>query len=265
MTVSALSTDARFAGKVAIITGAAQGIGAAVARGFIAEGGAALLADVRAEQLASLARALGERAAPFMLDVTDAAGWDAAVAEVVRRFGPLTHLFNIAGISESAHIENAAPDHWSRIMAINLTGPYLGCRAAVPAMAAGGQQGCAIVNIGSMLGLRPTAAFVAYSASKAGVAALTKSVALHCAAAGYPIRVNAVHPGATLTPMVSDVLDGMAGDRGSNAARFAEKLPMKRLGTAQEVTDAVLFLASDAAAFITAADLPVDGGGAHRE
>lgn len=254
-----------FAGKVAIVTGAAQGIGATVARGFVAGGGSVLLADMRKDQIDALCAELGSRADAFVLDVTDETGWAGAVAQAQDRFGPLTHLFNVAGISESANIEAASPEHWARIMAVNLTGPYLGCRAAVPAMAAGGAAGCAIVNVGSMLGLRPTAAFAAYSASKAGVAALTKSVALHCAASGYPIRVNAVHPGGTLTPMVEAVLDTMPGDRGANALRFAEKLPMKRLGEVQEVADAVLFLASDAAGFITAADLPVDGGGANRE
>lgn len=116
-----------------------------------------------------------------------------------------------------------------------------------------------------MLALRPTADFPAYSASKAGVAALTKSVALHCARRNYPIRVNAVHPGAIHTPMVDDVLDTMAGDRVANARRFADKLPLQRLGQADEVAQAVLFLASREARFITAADLPVDGGGANRE
>ena len=259
------SLASRFAGKVAIVTGAAQGIGAAVARGFVAGGGAVLLADRRKDQIDALSDELGSSAAPFVLDVTEETGWAGAVAHAQERFGPLTHLFNVAGISEAANIEAATPDHWERIMAVNLTGPYLGCRAAVPAMVAGGVSGCAIVNIGSMLGLRPTAGFPAYSASKAGVAALTKSVALHCAASGYPIRVNAVHPGGTLTPMVEAVLDTMPGDRAANAARFAEKLPMRRLGDVQEVADAALFLASDAAGFITAIDLPVDGGGANRE
>lgn len=256
---------ARFAGQVALVTGAAQGIGAATARGFVAGGGAVVLADIRADGLAALSAELGDAALPVTLDVTDAAGWDAAVTLTQRHFGRLTHLFNVAGISAAADIEQADPAHWARIMAINLTGPYLGCRAAIPAMVASSADDCAIVNVGSMLALRPTADFPAYSASKAGVAALTKSVALHCARRNYPIRVNAVHPGAIHTPMVDDVLDTMAGDRVANARRFADKLPLQRLGQADEVAQAVLFLASREARFITAADLPVDGGGANRE
>lgn len=255
----------RFAGKVAIVTGAAQGIGAAVAKGFVAGGGQVLLADLRVEALTSMVDALGEVAAPFGLDVRDEGGWSAAVAQALSRFGRLTHLFNVAGISEAADIEAATPMHWARIMAVNLTGPYLGCRAAIPAMVASQSEGCAIVNVGSMLALRPSGAFAAYSASKAGLAALTKSVALHCARKGYPIRVNAVHPGGTATPMVDDVLDGMAGDRMENVRKFAEKLPMQRLGKAEEVAEAILFLASQAGGFITASDLAVDGGGANRE
>ena len=253
-----------FAGKSAIVTGAASGIGAAVARGFVAQGGRALLADRNRIAAMALAEDLGPLAIPFELDVTDEQGWARAVA-TAGEAGPLTHLFNVAGISESADIEAATPDHWGRIMAVNLTGPYLGCRAAIPAMVAGGSADCAIVNIGSMLALRPTAAFPAYSASKAGLAALTKSVALHCAKRGYPIRVNAVHPGGTRTPMVEAVLDTMSGDREANAARFAEKLPLQRLGTPDDVAAAVLFLASPAAGFVTAMDFPVDGGGSARE
>lgn len=259
------SADARFAGQVALVTGAAQGIGAATARGFVAGGGRAVLADIRADGLAALAADLGAAALPVTLDVSDAAGWDAVVAAAQQHFGRLTHLFNIAGISGAADIEHADPAHWAAILAVNLTGPYLGCRAAIPALVASGSDDCAIVNVGSMLALRPTADFPAYSASKAGVAALTKSVALHCARRNYPIRVNAVHPGAVHTPMVDAVLDTMAGDRLANARRFADKLPLQRLGQADEVAQAVLFLASREARFITAADLPVDGGGANRE
>lgn len=258
-------SSARFSGAVAIVTGAAQGIGAAVAHGFVAGGGKVVLADVRVDAAAERARALGADAVPFQLDVTDEQGWTDAVALAVSSFGGISHLFNVAGISEAADIEAASPAHWARIMAINLTGPYLGCRAVIPAMLASKAAACAIVNVGSMLALRPAAGFAAYSASKAGLAALTQSVALHCAQRGYPIRVNVVHPGGTRTPMVEQVLDTMSGDREANARRFAQKLPMQRLGLPDEVADAILFLASDAAAFITATGLSVDGGGASRE
>jgi 3alpha(or 20beta)-hydroxysteroid dehydrogenase len=259
------SASVRFEGQVALVTGAAQGIGAATARGFAAGGGRVVLADVRAQAVASLAAELGDAASDAVLDVTDPSAWEAAVAKAQAQFGGLTHLFNVAGISTAANIEQATPEHWDSILAVNLTGPFLGCRTAIPAMVASGDEACAIINVGSMLALRPSADFPAYSASKAGLTALTKSVALHCARQGYPIRVNAVHPGAIQTPMVDDVLDGMTGDRAANAKRFAEKLPLQRLGQAEEVARSVLFLASREASFITAADLPVDGGGANRE
>ncbi|MDE2619256.1 MAG: SDR family oxidoreductase [Sphingomonadales bacterium] len=254
-----------FAGRVALISGAAQGIGAATARGFVAGGGRAVLADCNGPGVAALAAELGPAAVAVTLDVTDEAGWAGAVGEAVARFGRLTDLFNVAGISAAGDIEAADPAHWARIMAVNLTGPYLGCRAALPALVASGSADCSIVTVGSMLALRPTAGFAAYSAAKAGVTALTRSVALHCAAKSYPVRVNAVHPGGTHTPMVDAVLDGMSGDRAANARRFAAKLPLGRLGLAEEVAAAILFLASPAAGFITAIDLPVDGGGSNRE
>lgn len=256
--------SARFAGKVALITGAAQGIGAAAAHGFVAGGGHVLLADVQEAAVAALAERLGDAARHVRLDVTREQDWQTGVTSALVHFGRLTHLFNVAGISEPGHVESTAPDQWARIMAINLTGPYLGCRAAIPAMAATSAD-CAIVNVGSMLALRPSAAFAAYSASKAGLAALTKSAALHCAAQGYAIRVNAVHPGGTRTPMLEAVLDAMPRDRAAAAQTFADKLPMRRLGTADEVADAILFLASDAARFTTGTDLTVDGGGSYRE
>lgn len=259
------STAARFSGQVALVTGAAQGIGAAVARGFVAGAGKVVLADVCEAGVNRLAAELGDTARPMVLDVTDPAQWSSAMAEVQAQFGKLTHLFNVAGISAAADVEQATTEHWEKILRVNLTGPFLGCRVAIPAMVASGEDNCAIVNVGSMLALRPGADFPAYSASKAGLAALTKSVALHCARRTYPIRVNAVHPGAIHTPMVDDVLDTMTGDRDANARKFASKLPMGRLGQAGEVANAVLFLASREAQFMTAVDVPVDGGGANRE
>ena len=258
------AASGRFAGQVALITGAAQGIGAAAARGFAAGGGCVLLADVQGLAVASLAEELGDKARSVRLDVVREEDWQAAIAAVLDHFGRLTHLFNVAGISEPGNVESTAPDQWARTMEINLTGPYLGCRTAIPAMVASGAD-CAIVNVGSMLALRPSAAFAAYSASKAGLAALTKSVALHCAARGYAVRVNAVHPGGTQTPMLEAVLDALPQDRAVATQSFADKLPMKRLGTADEVADAILFLASDAARFTIGTDLTVDGGGSYRE
>jgi 3alpha(or 20beta)-hydroxysteroid dehydrogenase len=249
-----------FHGKVAVITGAADGIGAATARHFIARGGRALLCDVQTDKVRALTGELGDVAAGFTLDVAVADQWAAAVAKAKSQFGKLTTLFNIAGISEPGDIETLDLESWDRTLAVNLSGPAYGCKYAIPAMAASGEAG-AIVNVGSMLALRASAGFAAYAASKAGLASLGRSVALHCAAKGYAIRVNTVHPGGIRTPMVERYLQT---DPALEAV-FAASHPMGRIGEADEVVSAILFLASDAASFITGTDLPVDGGGQIRE
>lgn len=250
----------QFGGKVAIITGAADGIGAETARRFVTLGGKVLLCDIQAEKVAALAAELGDAAAAFALDVAQARQWERAVAQAVSHFGKLTMVVNNAGISEPGDIEAMDLDSWDRTLAINLSGPAYGCKYAIPAIAASGEAG-AIVNIGSMLALRAGAGFAAYSASKAGLSALTKSIALHCAAKRYPIRVNAVHPGAIRTPMVDRYLQRDA----ALEAVFAASHPIGRIGEKSEVAQAILFLLSDAASFITGADLPVDGGSQIRE
>jgi 3alpha(or 20beta)-hydroxysteroid dehydrogenase len=249
-----------FNGKVAIITGAADGIGEQTARQFVALGGKALLCDLQVEKISALADVLGDSALAFPLDVSIADHWQKAVAQCTDHFGKVTTLLNIAGISEPGDIETMGLESWDRILAINLSGPAYGCKYAVPAIAASGEEG-AIVNVGSMLALRASGGFAAYTASKAGLAALSKSVALHCAAKGYPIRVNTIHPGAIRTPMTERYLEM---DPALETV-FAASHPMGRIGESFEVTNAILFLASNASSFITGADLPVDGGSQIRE
>ena len=250
-------------GKVALISGGAEGIGAAVARQFVGAGGAVMIGDVQADKAAALAAALGAQAASVSLDVRDLAQWENAVETTLARFGKLTHLFNIAGISEPGTTQEVALESWDRTLAINLNGTLYGCRAAIPAMVASGES-CAIVNTGSMLALRPGAMFVAYCASKAAVTALTKCVALDCAAKGYKIRANTVHPGAIRTPMFERYLEAFPGSAEEAEAMFAANHPMGRVGEADEVASAMMFLASDAASFTTGVDFTVDGGGNFR-
>jgi 3alpha(or 20beta)-hydroxysteroid dehydrogenase len=249
-----------FAGKVAIITGAADGIGADTARQFVALGGKALLCDLQVDKISALADVLGASASAFPLDVSIADHWQKAVAQCADHFGKVTTLLNIAGISEPGDIETMDLESWDRIVAINLSGPAYGCKYAIPAIVASGEEG-AIVNVGSMLALRASAGFAAYTASKAGLAALTKSIALHCAAKGYPVRVNSVHPGAIRTPMTERYLEMDP----ALETIFIANHPMGRIGESTEVTNAILFLASNASSFITGADLPVDGGSQIRE
>jgi 3alpha(or 20beta)-hydroxysteroid dehydrogenase len=250
-------------GKVALISGGAEGIGAEVARQFVAAGGKVMLGDIQAETLAKTVASLGDAAAGIALDVRDLAQWEAAVAATVAKFGKLTTLFNIAGISEPGGVTEVPLDSWDRTLAINLSGTMYGCRAAIPAMV-DSKEPCAIINTGSMLALRPGAMFVAYSATKAAVTALSKSIALDVAAKGWPIRVNTVHPGAIRTPMYERYIaaTGLPYDQGE--AIFVASHPMGRVGEADEVAQAMMFLASDAASFTTGSDVTVDGGSAVR-
>ena len=252
----------RLEGKVALISGGEEGIGAAVARLFVAEGGSVMLGDIQLGKAQALASELGVKADAVTLDVRDSAQWDAAVAATTAKYGKLTLLCNIAGISEPGTVAEMERDVWERSLAINLTGTFNGCRAALPAIAASGAPG-AIVNTGSMLALRVGAGFGAYCASKAAVTALSKVIALECAAAGWPIRVNTVHPGAIRTPMFERHLAGFPS-REAGEAVFAASHPLGRVGEAEEVAQAFLFLASDEASFTSGADLTVDGAGTIR-
>lgn len=250
----------RMDGRVALISGGAEGIGAEVARRFVAEGASVMFGDIQLGKTEALATSLGTRAAAISLDVTRLDQWEAAVAATVARFGKITNLCNIAGISEPGSILDAPLESWARTIDINLNGTFNGCRAAIPALVASGEQ-CAIVNVGSMLALRPGGGFAAYCASKAAVTTLTKCVALDCAEKGWPIRANTVHPGAIRTPMFERYLELVPGSPQEVEAMFVTSHPMGRVGEAGEVADAILFLSSSEASFTTGSDLPVDGGG----
>jgi len=249
----------RLDGKVALISGGAEGIGGTVGRLFASEGACVVLGDVQIDKAQALAHDIGDRAMAVPLDVRDPAQWTAAVDAAVAHFGKLTVLCNIAGISEPGSVTAMPAEVWDRTLAINLSGTMNGMRAALPAIAASGEPG-AVVNTGSMLALRVGAGFGAYCASKAAVTALSKVAALECAAAGWPIRVNTVHPGAIRTPMFARYL-ASAPDAAAMEAMFAANHPMGRVGEPEEVARAFLFLASDEASFTSGVDLTVDGAG----
>ena len=251
----------RLRGKVALISGGAEGIGAETARRFVAEGASVMLGDIQLDKAQALAAELGDAAAAVKLDVTVLADWEAAVAATVARFGKLTNLCNIAGISEPGSVTEVGLDSWRRTIDINLNGTFNGCRAAIPALAACGEP-AAIVNTGSLLALRPGANFAAYCASKAGVTALTKTIALDVAGKG--IRANTVHPGAIRTPMFERYLTNTPGTVDEVEAAFASVHPLGRVGEAIEVANAIVYLSSDESSFTSGADLTVDGGSAIR-
>jgi 3(or 17)beta-hydroxysteroid dehydrogenase len=243
----------RLDGKVALITGAASGIGRATA-GLFHRQGAKVAATDRNE--AGL-KALGEDAdLTLVQDVTDEARWREVVDAAVAAFGRLDILVNSAGIAVLGNIETTTLADWRKVNAVNVEGAFLGCREAVRAMKG---TGGSIVNLSSVAGIIGDASSTAYCASKGAVRLLTKSAALHCARAGYGIRVNSVHPSFAETPMV---LEGIARAKDPERVRagLMRAAPMGRMGRAEEVANMILFLASDESSFTTDEEFMVDGG-----
>jgi NAD(P)-dependent dehydrogenase (short-subunit alcohol dehydrogenase family) len=241
-------------GKVALITGAASGIGRACADMFGSEGAELALTDIN---LAGLADFTPQGALVSEQDVTDEGRWREVVDAVVEKFGHIDVLVNNAGIATIGNIEKTTLADWRRTQAVNAESVFIGCREAVRAMKAGG--GGSIVNISSVAGIIGDANSVAYCASKAAVRLTTKSVALHCAQKGYPIRCNSVHPSFTQTAMVEGFI-AAARDPARLREGLARAIPVGRFGKASEIAAAVLYLASDESAFTTGAELVVDGG-----
>ncbi len=238
----------RLAGKAALITGGARGQGAAHGRRLAEEGAAVLLVDVlddRGEQHASDLRAAGHDVHYRRLDVTDAGQWSAGVGEAEARFGRLDVLVNNAGVVRVAPLVDESDDGWQTTMAVNSTGVFYGMRAAIPAMLRAG--GGSIVNIASIYGPVGAPGYVAYTASKGAVIAMTKVAALEHAAHG--IRVNAICPGPVRTPMSEEEGDASV-----------DVTPLRRRAEPEEISAAVAFLASDDAVYITGAEIAVDGG-----
>lgn len=248
----------RVDGKIALITGAGSGIGRAMTVLFAREGAAVLAADVNqagADETVRLVRDAGGRAEALKADVSRSADVQAMIAGCLQAFGRIDVLCNNAGIGSTQTVVDTPEEVWSRVFEVNVTGTFLGCKYAIPHMIEAG--GGAIVNTASVAGLVGIKNRAAYCASKGAVVLLTKSIALDYVNEG--IRCNCVCPGTVGSPWVERLL-AVASDPAAERASLEARQPMGRLGTPEEIAEAALYLASDAASFVTGSELVIDGG-----
>jgi NAD(P)-dependent dehydrogenase (short-subunit alcohol dehydrogenase family) len=251
----------RLEGKTALVTGAARGIGAAISRAFADEAANVIVTDIDVEGGRETAKAIG---ATFVrLDVSSENDW----MEIARQFPKIEVVVNNAGITGfEVAVDGAPPAHdpenaqlsdWRTVHAVNLDGTFLGCRYAIRAMRESGAG--SIINISSRSGLVGIPMAAAYASSKAAIRNHTKSVALYCASQGLNIRCNSIHPAAVMTPMWEPML-GTGPDREDREAALVRDTPMRRFGRPEEVAALAVLLASDEAAYMTGAELTIDGG-----
>jgi NAD(P)-dependent dehydrogenase (short-subunit alcohol dehydrogenase family) len=255
----------RVEGKIALITGGAQGLGEAAARMLAREGARVAITDVNIDGARNVARSINETrkgaAIAIAHDVTQEGDWTRAFEETEMAFGGLHVLVNNAGIGLTKDLLDISLEEWRRVHAIDLDGVFLGCKHAIPLMEktvkASGLGG-SIVNISSISGIIAGHNMAAYNSAKAGVRHLSKSVALYCARRGHGIRSNSVHPVFIATP----ILDGLVQRYGREEAyaKLARQVPLGRIGEPNDIAYAVLYLASDESKFVTGAELKVDGG-----
>ena len=244
--------------KVALVTGAASGIGAATAARFCRDGMHVVLTDIADDAGAALVEKLGERATYRRLDVTSPEDWSATIDAVSDAHGRLDALVHNAGGGFSTDIETLTLQQWRAVFALNVESVVLGTQAALPLMRRSGDGG-SIVIVSSVAGLIGVPQLPAYGAAKAAVRNLAKTIALHCAAKGDEIRCNSIHPGFTDTPLV-EKLASLSKDPARAMDKLSQAAPLRRLGKVEEVAALVAHLASDDAAFITGAEFPIDGG-----
>ncbi len=254
---------ARLEGKVALITGAARGIGEAIARSFVQEGARVCLTDIDDALGLATAASLGAMAQYRHLDVREEQDWVSVTQELIAQHGRLDVVVNNAGITgfESGDYvqdpENASLSAWRAVHQTNLDGVFLGCKHAIRAMRAQGSG--AIINISSRSGLVGIPGAAAYASSKAAVRNHSKTVALYCAEQGLNIRCNSIHPAAILTPMWEPML-GDGPEREARMQAFVSDTPLRRFGRPEEVAALAVLLASDEAAYMTGTELHIDGG-----
>ncbi|WP_068826404.1 glucose 1-dehydrogenase [Pseudomonas sp. BMS12] len=241
----------RVQGKVCLITGAASGVGREDALLLASQGAKVVLTDLNEEAGRLVAAEIGDNALFIRQDIASEADWQNTIKTILERFGRLDVLVNNAAILALGSIEDTSLEQWQKVQKINSDGYFLGCKYAIAAMKETG--GGSIVNMSSVAALGGMPMFCAYSASKGAVAAMTRSIALHCKQQGYRIRVNSVHPDGINTPMTQALAGGQAIPQD-----VLDADPLNRMAAPRDIANVVLFLASDESRFISGAEIRVD-------
>ncbi|HZU63202.1 MAG TPA: SDR family oxidoreductase [Novosphingobium sp.] len=255
--------EGRLAGKRALITGAAGGLGAAMARAMAAEGARLLLGDVNRAGAQALADEIcAAQGSPVAIacrhDVTSPESWQAALALAREELGGLSVLVNNAGLGTGGTIESTDLASWRQAFAVNVDGVFLGCQLALPLLRA--STPAAIVNVGSVAGVVARSGMAPYGASKAAVLMLSRSVALHCAEAGWDVRCNCLMPGFADTPMIDGFRPAPGYPREKLVDRLGAQVPLGRIARPEEIAQGAVFLASDESRYMTGTELKLDGG-----
>lgn len=253
MSETDLDMSGNLIGKVALVTGGASGVGEETARLLCAQGASVAISDINVLAGEQLAAELGEQAIFIRHDVTDEQDWAAVMAAVTSRFGKLDILVNNAGILMPGTIESAKLAQFQRLMQVNAESCFLGCQHGVAAMK---EKGGSIINMASIASWLPMDDYLAYSASKAAVAAISRNSALHCRKKGYPVRINSVHPDGIYTPMMKAALP--AGVTAEMVLHNAQTNPSGRAYLPERIAQLILFLASDASSVISGSELHAD-------
>ena len=247
----------RLEGKTALVTGAASGIGLQTSIRLAEEGARVMMTDINLEEGLQQAEKLGANAIFLKLDITEEEEWISVLGETVKRFGRLDILVNSAGMVLIADVEQITLEDWRKVHAVNLDGTFLGCKHGVRIMKEFGAG--SIINLSSVSGMIGGFNLAAYNSSKGAVRMLTKSVALHCARAGYGIRCNSIHPTFIETPMLESMIRD-SPDPEKARQTLVRQVPLRRIGKPDDVANMIVYLASDESTFVTGTEMVIDGG-----
>ena len=247
----------RLEGKTALVTGAASGIGLQTSIRLAEEGARVMMTDINLEEGLQQAEKLGANATFLKLDITEEEEWISVLDETVKRFDRLDILVNSAGMVLIADVEQITLEDWRKVHAVNLDGTFLGCKHGVRVMKEFGAG--SIINLSSVSGMIGGFNLAAYNSSKGAVRMLTKSVALHCARAGYGIRCNSIHPTFIETPMLESMIRD-SPDPEKARQTLVRQVPLSRIGKPDDVANMIVYLASDESTFVTGTEMVIDGG-----